>query len=148
MSTNAAPPVLSACRRKNSGPVTSQVRLRRYTNGRVVIDGFGMNPAELAEMAARIETAPIADPAGFLAAKAERIYQAWTPARAMWVAYLAWAAEGELRTFGRHAFRQALIAAGLRYSRSRRDANAKQIRTWEGARLRVDGAAQLPEAES
>jgi hypothetical protein len=65
MRTNGAPSVLSAGRRSNF--VTSLVRLRQYADGRVVIDGHGLNPAKLAEVAAlladrAVAALPLGDP--------------------------------------------------------------------------------------
>jgi hypothetical protein len=87
----------------------------------------------------------------FMTARLERAFQFWTPAREIWASYLSWVAERQLPALGRHALGVALRGAGLRTSRARRDATGKQVRSWEGARLRIEkpiqsdttGAAQL-----
>jgi hypothetical protein len=87
----------------------------------------------------------------FMTARLERAFQFWTPGRELWACYLCWVAERQLPALGRHALGVGLRAAGLRTSRARRDANGKQVRTWEGARLRIEkpiqsdttGASQL-----
>jgi hypothetical protein len=94
------------------------------------------------------ETGPTADPGDFLTARVQRVLHGWVPAPTMWTAYLGWARERQLPALGRTAFGQALKIAGLRTSRSRRGANGKQMRTWEGCRLLADRAAQLVMPES
>ncbi|MGD0014525.1 MAG: hypothetical protein ABSD56_08890 [Bryobacteraceae bacterium] len=105
---------------------------------RAIAAGVPLPEDQTRQTAPPIAPAPEAQPADvgeFLEARTERIYQGWATSRAMRAAYLTWASERQLPALGRSAFCQALKAAGLRTSRSRRDVNGKQARTWEGARL-------------
>jgi len=81
--------------------------------------------------------------AEFLAARADLDPQGWVTAADLRLAYLGWASQQRVYALSSNQFGPALRAAGLRPNRSRRDANGRQVRTWEGISLRPTGARQL-----
>jgi hypothetical protein len=74
--------------------------------------------------------------ADFLASSCDLTFQAWSPARIIWGAYRNWCESHGTRPKPACEFNAALRDAKCRQGRSRR-IEGRQVRTWEGVRLRL-----------